>query len=569
MRRAMVLIGVRQAGELTQLKAVRQGLDEMAAWARSQGIDGEDLKILSDEDGNPVLVHHITAVIRALVNSYTVEQLLVYFSGHGTYNNGERWLLSMAPEDPSQAVNVEASMTLARYCNIPHVVFISDACRDAAAGIQMMQVTGSAIFPNGTANEEMPVDTFFACTRGSVAFEVANAPVIGAPYTALFTSVMSAALRGEVPAAIDIEKVEGKEVGYVRPWKLTDHLREAVPQKLTQMMDGATHISQLPGSRITSRNAWLSCLAGPFSSMPVGWWKTRGRLETGSRHVPPTLAQFVERLLLLAANDVAEWLRLLDKRHGGAEFAQLKTLIALLYASPLQGPGSAGQLAVRGTALSNVVGRHGPLAMIPDLNSDTTLIDCTGNDLVVVVTAAGHGALVPLLPRTSAELVFKNGALLDVRYIEDGMAPRHLALHATFAAAFNMGALHLSDAAYPAFPFSRASFDDPTMLLYVAYAHHEAQATGRRDALGVFRSRWQDTPLLDLELLAGLDSAPRRPPLTPIPMISQGWNLLSAFEVALPGPLTGLEKHLLPSYWTLFDATGTQRLIAVLTAGEI
>lgn len=568
MRRAMVLIGVKQAGELTRLKAVRQGLDEMAAWGRSQGIDGDDLKILSDDDA-PVLVHQIAAAIRELVDSFAVEQLLVYFSGHGIYNNGERWLLSMAPDDPSQAVNVEASMTLARYCNIPHVVFISDACRDAAAGIQMLQVTGSAIFPNGTSNEEMPVDAFFACSRGSVAFEVADAPRTDAPYTALFTSVLSAALRGEATAILDIEKAEGQELGYVRGWKLTDYLREAVPSKLTHMLAGAPRLSQLPGSRITSRNAWLSRVTGPFPAVSGAGWKMRSRGLKVVRRAPPTLQQFVACLLPLAHTDVAEWRRLLHEHQDGAEFEQLKILISLLCQHTVLDAGAAGRLVIRGTPLRQVADRHGALAMFPGPDSDTTLVYCGGDDRVVVVTEAGHGALVPLMPGTTVELVFKNGVLLDVRYIADGLAADNLALRATVAAAFNMGALHLSDDDFPTLPLVAASFADPTILLYLAYAQHETQARDRRTALKAACARWPDAPLFDLGLLAGREGATTKPPLTPIPMIAQGWNLLSAFNVLLPEPLQGLEQHLLPSYWTLFDEKGTDQLIAALTAGDI
>lgn len=564
----MVLIGVRQAGELTQLKAVRQGLDEMAGWARSQGIDGDDLKILCDDEG-PVQVHQISAAIRELVNSCVVEQLLVYFSGHGIYNNGERWLLSMAPEDPSEAVNVEASITLARYCNIAHVVFISDACRDAAKGIQMLQVTGSAIFPSGTANDEMPVDAFFACTRGSVAFEVANGAEPAAPYTALFTSVLSAALRGEATAILDIEEADGKQFGYVRAWKLTDHLREAVPLQLTHMLGAVPRTSQLPGSRITSRNAWLSCMPGPFPAKSGAGWKMRGRSERVTRDAPPTLGQFVARLLPLCHTDVAEWRRLLGEHRGGAEFGQLTHLILLLCSTMVQRNGPVRRLVVRGTPLHHVAGRHGHLAMFPAPDFDTTLIDCADNLRVVVVTAAGHGVLVPLLPDMSAELVFKNGALLDVRYVADGMPLENPALRATLAAASNMGALHLPDVVFPGVPFGAESFVDPTMFLYIAYAQHEAQARCRRAALKTLCARRSGAPLFDLELLAGLDRTANEPPLTPVPMISQGWNLLSAFNVALPQPLLGLEQHLLPSHWTMFDAKGTRQLIAALAAGDI
>ena len=60
----------------------------------------------------------------------------------------EYWLLSGAPDDPQEAVKVASSVALARYCGIPHVVLVSDACRTAAESIQAQNVEGSSIFPN-------------------------------------------------------------------------------------------------------------------------------------------------------------------------------------------------------------------------------------------------------------------------------------------------------------------------------------------------------------------------------------------------------------------------------------
>jgi hypothetical protein len=74
----------------------------------------------------PVTAADVRRWIRAFVDLGTVEQLIVYFAGHGVNLwLGEYWLLSGAPDDPNEAVNMRASADLARYCGIPHVVFIS------------------------------------------------------------------------------------------------------------------------------------------------------------------------------------------------------------------------------------------------------------------------------------------------------------------------------------------------------------------------------------------------------------------------------------------------------------
>ena len=77
-----------------------------------------------------------------------IEQLIVFFSGHGI-NTGilEQWLLSRAPDDPGAAVDVKASEFSARFCGVGHAAFISDARRTAADSIQAQRVTGPASFP--------------------------------------------------------------------------------------------------------------------------------------------------------------------------------------------------------------------------------------------------------------------------------------------------------------------------------------------------------------------------------------------------------------------------------------
>ena len=103
-------------------------------WA--QGQEFASVNVLTDEAG-PVTIQQIKSAIKAIVEKGTIEQLVVYFSGHGVnIRYGEYWLLSDAPDDTQAAVNVEGSVVLARRAGIPHVVLVSDACRTAAEGIQ-------------------------------------------------------------------------------------------------------------------------------------------------------------------------------------------------------------------------------------------------------------------------------------------------------------------------------------------------------------------------------------------------------------------------------------------------
>ena len=170
MERAAVLIGVRKSGDMPELQAVTAGVQGMEKWARSQGIEGDLLQVLTDEN-RPLRVQQIKDAISKIIKRTTVEQLILYFSGHGFNIESEYWLLSDAPSDTNAAVNVEGSIRLARYCGISHVVLISDACRSAAEGMLALQVKGSDVFPNELASAtEQSVDVLFACARGKTRF---------------------------------------------------------------------------------------------------------------------------------------------------------------------------------------------------------------------------------------------------------------------------------------------------------------------------------------------------------------------------------------------------------------
>src|SRR5229473_3494221 len=158
-KRGAVIIAVKKTGQLPELQTVHQCAQQMSTWAREQGFPKKLVKVITDEK-KPVDAKQIRDAVAKLVKEDGIEQILVYFAGHGVVNGGELWLLSGAPDDVNEAVNLEGSILLARFAGIPHVVFISDACRTAAEGIQGTRVRGQDIFPNFVPSGEQPVDVF-------------------------------------------------------------------------------------------------------------------------------------------------------------------------------------------------------------------------------------------------------------------------------------------------------------------------------------------------------------------------------------------------------------------------
>jgi hypothetical protein len=168
LERAAILIGVKKTGGLDTLRAVGSGIEAIWKWADSQRAEGmHSIAVLSDandangkESNQPVLKKVTAQHVKDAVNEALdagIEKLLLYFAGHGAnVRYSEYWLLSGAPEDANEAVNVQGSAFAARQSGIPHVIFISDACRTAAASIQSQAVEGSIVFPDARRQLDLP-----------------------------------------------------------------------------------------------------------------------------------------------------------------------------------------------------------------------------------------------------------------------------------------------------------------------------------------------------------------------------------------------------------------------------
>src|SRR5687768_2167660 len=110
MQRAVITIGVKKTGGLPELAAAQQSAAAVADWARThQKMPASRVKLITDEKRG-VTRDRIFEAVEAITKLGFVEQLIVYFSGHGI-NSGlyEQWLLSKAPDDPGAAVNLKGS----------------------------------------------------------------------------------------------------------------------------------------------------------------------------------------------------------------------------------------------------------------------------------------------------------------------------------------------------------------------------------------------------------------------------------------------------------------------------
>ena len=260
MRRAGVFIGVDRTGQLQTLNDAAAGAERMHQWALGQGMsDGTQAILLTDRGGKKVTPDMIFDAIKSVIDGPGVDQLLVYFAGHGVnINRSEHWLLSDAPVRTSAAVNVAGSVDLARYCGIPYVVFVSDACRSAPEGIQAQNVRGVDVFPNdGASDRAQPVDQFFACRLGKTAAEIRDPAEAASGFSALYTAAFLDAVSGQAPSLLDAGKEAGDTARYVLPARLRDYLDTEMPRRIVaSRLVG--RVNQSPDAIVLAHANWLS-----------------------------------------------------------------------------------------------------------------------------------------------------------------------------------------------------------------------------------------------------------------------------------------------------------------------
>lgn len=621
LQRAAVLIGVKKTGGLPVLRAVHDGIEKMKTWAVSQPgmIDPEGVprvEVLSDDGGMPVTAADVKKAIRRFVDDGTIEQLFLYFAGHGAnVRYGEYWLLSGAPDDPDEAVNVEGSIPLARQCGIPHVVLISDACRTAAASIQSQVVQGSIVFPNLVTVKPGCVDVFYATLVGKPALEVSdpNAPDV---FDAVYTIGLVNGLGGDAKTAI--EEDGGQPVRRVKPWPLKRYLPDAISSLLAARRVGLS-VTQTPDAIITSEpEAWLSQLDLAAASSDTGGG-VRGPGGRGSRRVvtrgvrrsaepapEPEVDTAAESLTTVSQRALRAALgpesapatrgrstgrRRTVRSRGASAETQLFTEMLERTGTEL-GPRrfeSRCGFKVHGAAIDSVLAVAGRVELLSGPEGLVRLWDVrppATNTLIVFDD--GCGALVPAIPELIAVLTYEEGELANVIYEPsdnsnlwydvEPVLPELRELRRVVAAAARLGVFRpetLEDQRGLIDRFRRVKGLDPTMAVYAAYALHALQKRSEIEEMQRYLRQELQLTLFDVAMLAsdpGGDETRKIEGVFPaVPLLSQGWALLTAYGMDLAGPLDSREllQHLQSSLWTLFDERGVAVLRAAITSGEI
>lgn len=590
MKRCAVVVGVdKTGGALPHLTAAASGAAEFAEWCRgSQKITAT---LLTDAGGSKVTVKEICDAIEVFAAQKIYSQLILYFAGHGILKSPgeEYWLLSDAPHRQYEAINVVRSVAFARVSPFRHVVFISDACRTAPVGLQMMGVIGMSVFPNPQRSLQPPkIDELFATAPGDPAYEAKLDDAM--KFSGIFTRELLFLLNGGDPAVV--VKHENKWVIPTRA--LEPHLPNRVQASAAKLQVTMNQLPEIRGLSapplcLAELANWQPASAPAGSQLPpdepspssvreaaAGLEHARAQAAR-EREYAGDIGSFIRtsgsgtprpprRAVRLASSEAFERAveEILDTKgregfESGSGFSVIGSRVLSAAAEQAQCDvfEEAGAYQVRVRPVSEVAA------------TDPQKFRTARSTLIVF--GEGTSTVLAAWPGFVGTVLVCDGRVVNVNYTPARHTPEHDAYirvapeidesRAVVAAAARCGRFHLSDEDHD--PAEDAAFLrrfkrlDPTLGLYAAYAYAQAGAIDNvRSVLKYMNEDFEQVPF-DVALLAGRMRTLHSPFC---PMLTQGWAYINPRGRTLPRPVAEAWRHLLPSLWTTFAPAGVASL---------
>jgi hypothetical protein len=601
MRRACITIGVdevRGIQKLPKLRAAASGAEEFAAWAKRSDPTFET-HCLTDT-GSPVFVHDIKRLIRQIVESQSYAQLVVYFAGHGILKSSdtEIWLLSDAATDADEAVNLAGSIRQARKSGIPHVLFVSDACRSLTDDRRLSQVDGSMIFPiRDIGRQRAPeIDTFYGSLPGDPAYEVPSDEA-AANYDGVFTKCLLYGLRGSDRSLLETVQENQQSIEVISSRTLKPWLEASVQDAINSV---AIELNQFPELRVESqRPKYLTRVTGaPYHVAVDGGAPSPFPSSRGPAPAQPPATTLTSSSALKAFaedNGFSQYFLREDEiepRHIAEPRRETKfnrDMDKLLAAKGRESFETRTGFTVVGTEVMNVYVDRWDTGF--DLFTEDGAQQIRIWDehplparSVVIEFRNGSGTCLASLPGYIGTVVVEEGRVVNVSYTPSRNSnhwydyeyqKEELERRRAFTAvAARQGIFKLDREMARSFAgyVRQLKAIDPTLGIYAAYAY--AQSGLNEDVESVYRwmSEERDVPIpFDVALLADQlsDHSLPRPfryyaPVTP--MLTQGWSLLHK-DLDIPEWLLEARRYTLPSLWTTFSEAGVSFVRDMLKKG--
>lgn len=574
MRSACIAIGIDNVAGvsgLTPLNAAAANAIQFANWA-SNAVPAFETTKITDE-GGPVYIADIKKAIADVVASRAYDQLIVYFAGHGILRSWdtEMWLLSQAASDPNEAVNLIGSIRYARNSGIPHIVFISDACRSVPADRRLSQVEGSVIFPISLGTRQRPpeIDAYYASLPGDPAYELASDEA-HQRYDGVFTKCLLEGLAGvnatvREPLNDTDDQIEVVSSRSLKPW-----LEVAVQNAV---LSASITLEQIPELRVESQKPKYITQCPPrttdldlvFASVtPVPPPITPG-------HILRNLAEDNGVPFLAADEGSPEYRSGRGRGEANALNEEVEQLLSTVGRESFE---TQTGFTVVGTTVTeaNMVESVGGAQLFEEHGaSQIRVLETNHGGSVLLQFADGTGTCVASLPGFIGTVQVKDGRVADVSYVPsrnsirwseyESSKSRLDRCRAVAAVAARRGLLRVDDKRAASFAHYVRQLKglDPTLGIYAAYAYSQIGEIGQIEGIYDWLFRHERIPVpFDIALLAEKFEHPDalgQQYCPGMPMLTQGWSLLHD-QLFLPEWLLQARRFTLPSLWTTFSVEG-------------
>ena len=602
MKKAAVVIGVDKTGKLVPLASAAAGARRVADWLEAEGFK---VNCLTDQAA-PVTAEAVRQAIGAFVTvPPRYHLLLVYFSGHGYWQaRSDLWLLSGAPQQPGEAVNLRAAMDLAKYSGIENVVFVSDACRSLPDARSGAFVDGVAAFPNfDEFDKPSKIDCFKATSEARPAYEGR----IGGEAQSVLTAAWQAAYREPEDAMVlQIDGEGGEKIEVVPNRRLEDFLQRKVDALMAAIDPNASQ--QIEVSVPSREEVYIARVRREASAAarhgPRRGNRRRGPTPAGALEAPVLAAppgRVAASAIVSALASGAGVAAAADGATAVVDAATEQRLRARMPDPAQDHFESQTGFVVQGAVLRRAVAARGGSGLSVDLltggdgSGASGLLRVKAKKGFVVPDghvgsiglqfADGRCAVLAALPGYIGHVTVGSRGVTNVSYLpssnhwrwNDYVHRRDEVdrLRAMVALAIDRNSFQLrSDAEAEALARRIRMYKavDPTLGLYAAMAF--AQASNDAQLLSVLQYMRADlrADLFDVLLLASRQPAARaaRLPVVPLcPMLTQNWSLLASRGVKLAPAMAAAGQGLADSLWTTFEPEVSRALLRAIEEGEL
>jgi hypothetical protein len=601
MNKAAIVIGVNRTGGLTPLGSAADEADRVARWLSNEGFE---VKKLTDAK-RPVTSAAVVKAFQAIVTvPPRYHLLLVYFSGHGYWQSrSDIWLLSGAPAQTAEAINLRTAIDLAKYSGIPNVVFVSDACRSIPNVRAGAYVDGVAAFPNhDDIIAESKVDFIKATSEARPAYE---GKIAGASRSVLTAALMAAF---EEPDNDMVRQVveDGRTIEVVPNRRLEAFLQRKVDALMAIVDPNASQ--QVVVNVPSSEDVYIARVRRPPRKPANALPGDAGSIAPPPPPPPDALAPTAGAGVRAVADAINKTLSPRSVARGGAgepplatdagTEARLRRRMPDLQHDHFESQtgffiqGAVAQRAVASRNHPELVAevldsgdgqsrpavvrvRHVAATMVPQGQVVSVAVQFADRRCVVLAGLAGY----------IGHVAVKAEGVSNVSYVPSSNHWRwgeYLQrkdevdrLRAMVALAIDSDVFHLRserEAVALADRIRLYKGMDPTLGLYAAHAF--SQAGNDRQVLSVLEYMRDDigAELFDVRLLASrlLAKQGTTLPVVPLcPLLTQSWNLLRARRVELPALLQAAQPWLCDSLWTTFAAEAADGVFEAISRGDL